>query len=169
MNRPVAHWLYRFLSDRFKNAQIETYDSSSMCLSRLIADRNLHEGLSPDWPTWNIRIGVIGFIRFPHITHFALVDYKNTALTFDHMARSVACARIARPHFAFLIAPQGANRSLSQLLTVYRRLDVLEYFAEEGRLSRALIVAHWDAHGGTIALDSVVTTDAQKVELGKFA
>ncbi|MCL4239001.1 MAG: hypothetical protein KJ047_12210 [Anaerolineae bacterium] len=77
-------------------------------------------------------------------------------------------ARIARPHFAFLIAPQGANRSLTHLLTVYRRLDVLEYFAEQGRLPRALIVARWDAHGGTIAFDSIVTTDAQKVELGKF-
>jgi ribosomal protein S27E len=168
MFEPVARWLHRFLSDRFKNAQIETYVPSSMCLSRLIADGSLHKGLSSDWPTWNIRIGVVGFIRFPHTTHLALVDCRNTALTFDHMARAVACARIARPHFAFLIAPQGANRSLSQLLTVYRRLDVLEYFAEQGRLSRALIVARWDTHGGAIALGSVVTTDAQKVELAKF-
>lgn len=169
MYEPVRQWLHRFLSDRFKNARIDTYDASAMRLSRLIEDQNLHEGLSPDWPTWEIRADVVGFVRSPGVTRLTLVECKINSLTLDHLAQLLGYARIARPHFAFLIAPQGANRSLTQLLTVYRRLDVLEYFAEQGCLSRALIVARWDAHGGTIALDSTVTTDAQKVELGKFA
>jgi hypothetical protein len=168
MYEPVRQWLHHFLCSRFKGARVNTYDSSELRLSHLIEDKNLYEGLPPDWPTWDIQVDVTGFAQSPAGTHLALVECKLKPLALDHLAQLLGYARIARPHFAFLISPQGLKSSLSQLLAVYQRLDVLEYFAETDRMARALILARWDATVETIAFDSLVTTDAQKVALGKF-
>ncbi len=46
MYEPVRQWLHRFLSDRFKNARIDTYDSSAMRLSRFIEEKRLYEASS---------------------------------------------------------------------------------------------------------------------------
>lgn len=169
MYKPVRQWLHHFLRSRFRGAQIDAYDSSELRLSRLIEDKNLYEGLPPDWPTWDIQVDVTGFAQSPNGTHLALVECKLKPLTLDHLAQLLGYARIARPHFAFLISPQGLKDPLRKLLTVYQRLDVLEYFAETDHMARALILARWDVSARTIAFDSLVTTDSQKVELGRFS
>lgn len=168
MYEPVRQWLRRFLRNRFKGARVDVYDSSQVSLARLIEDKELHEGLPADWPTWDIQVDVTGFAQSPNSTHLTLVECKLKPLALDDLAQLLGYARIARPHFAFLISPRGLKAPLSQLLTVYQRLDVLEYAAETDRMPRALLLARWDAPAGTIAFESLVTTDAQKVEWGRF-
>jgi hypothetical protein len=55
-----------------------------------------------------------------------------------------------------------------QLLKTHQRTDVLAYTQEEDKFPRSLIVARWDANANTIAYDSLITSDSQKVQLGKF-
>jgi len=168
MYEPVCVWLNHFLTERFKNARIQVFDASTTRLSALIENHRLHEGLAPDWPTWEIQIDVVGFVHTSTATHIAFVECKNVPLTLDHLAQLLGYARIARPQFAFLISPQGANISLVQLLQTHRRLDVLEYSHYPNKSPRSIVVARWNTAANTIAYEQLITTDSQKVELGRW-
>jgi hypothetical protein len=168
MYAPVQRWLDRFLRARFRDAQIHTFDAHAVNLSRLIENHALSDGLAPDWATWEIQVDVVGFIRQAAGTDLAFVECKNTALSLAHLAQLLGYARIARPNYAFLISPQGPRNTLSQLLHTYNRLDILEYTQQRGEFSRALIIARWDARANDIAAESIMTTDIQKVKLGRF-
>ncbi len=165
MYDPVKKWLHRFLGDRFKSAQVQTYDASRKKLSQLIEDEGIYNGLPPDWTTWEIQVDVVGFAFTPKVSYLALVECKNEFLSLEHLAQLLGYARIARPRYAFLISPQGFIGPLVQLLKTYQRLDVLEYTHEPDRASRALVLARWDANA--IDFASIITTDSQKVELNK--
>jgi hypothetical protein len=168
MYGPVQGWLNRFLTSRFKHSQIRVYDTSNTKLSTLIDRYDLSSGLSPDWPTWEIQIDIVGFVHELKATHLAFVECKNTSLSLDHLAQLLGYSRVARPTHAFLISPQGPNSSLTQLLKTHQRLDVLEYTQDKNALPRSLIIARWDSNANTIAMDSVITSSIQKVELTKF-
>lgn len=168
MYSPVQKWLSRFLTTRFKDSTVRVFDASTTKLAALIERQALQQGLSPDWPTWEIQIDVVGFVHQPSVTHLAFVECKNIPLTLDHLAQLLGYARIARPGYAFLISPQGPKRSLLQLLKTHQRLDVLEFAHDKGKLARAIVVARWDTRADSIALDSVISTGAQKTELSKF-
>ncbi len=168
MYEPVKKWLLRFLSSRFKGSQIRIYNSPSMKLHNLIRNEDLYNGLSPDWPTWEIQVDIIGIIHNRNLTRIAFVDYEDRMLTFNNLAQSVSKARIAKPTYAFLISPQGPNSSLTQLLKTHQRLDVLEYTQDKNAMPRSLIIARWDGNANTIAMDSVITSSFQKVALTKF-
>ncbi len=168
MYEPVRQWLHRFMAERFKRAQVQVFDASSMKLSRLIDTHSLDATLPPEWPTWDIQVDIVGFAHFHDSAHLAFVECKNVALSLDHLAQLLGYARVARPLLAFLIAPQGLKSSLKQLLITHQRLDVLEYTQEQDGLPRSLVLARWDVNMGAIAMDSVVTTGIQRVALGKY-
>jgi len=169
MYQPVGEWLQQFLSNRNKNGQIRVFDASRVKLASLIQNQVLYDGLSPDWPTWDIQIDVVGFVHTANSTVMAFVECKNVPLNLDHLAQLLGYARIARPGYAFLISPQGPNSSLTQLLKVHQRLDVLEfayYFAYyKDRMPGAIVVAKWSAQARNIAYESIITTDKQKIDL----
>lgn len=168
MYEPVRKWLDRFLRDRFKDAQIRVYDGPPTKLLNILRRSGPEKTLPSDWPTWDIQVDVVGFIQMPDVTHLALVECKNTALTIAHLAQLLGYARIARPRFAFLIAPQGMTGALTQLLRIYHRFDVLEYIQQD-KSPRALILARWDANSRSIDRTSVITTDFQKVQLDRYS
>jgi hypothetical protein len=168
MYEPVQKWLQHFLNARFKQSDIRVYDTSLTKLASLIDNHGLQAGLPADWPTWDIQIDVVGFVRTPTATHLAFVECKNTALALDHVAQLLGYARVAKPQYAFLLSPQGAKRPLAQLLKTHQRLDVLEFTCNEHQLAQSLAIARWDANAESIAFDTLITTDTQKVELSRF-
>lgn len=176
MYQPVARWMARFLRARHRSAEVAVMDISTQKLASVIENAHLQglsslqQGLPLDWPTWEIQVDVVGFVQTRNLTQLAFAECKNVPLTLDHLAQLLGYARIARPQYAFLLSPQGVKRSLVQLLKTHQRLDVLE-FATSGQPDqkpRSIVVAGWNASAETIAVESIITSDLQKVELGRY-
>lgn len=135
MYQPVARWMARFLRARYRSAEVAVIDASTQKLASVIENSqlqgrlSLQQGLPLDWPTWELQVDVVGFVRVANLTQLAFAECKNVPLTLDHLAQLLGYARIARPQYAFLLSPQGAKLSLVQLLRTHQRLDVLEFAA----------------------------------------
>jgi len=149
MYQPVARWMARFLRARYRSAEVTVIDTSTQKLASVIENSqlqgrlSLQQGLPSDWPTWELQVDVVGFVRVRNLTQLAFAECKNVSLTLDHLAQLLGYARIARPQYAFLLSPQGAKRSLVQLLRTHQRLDVLEFAAagQSGQTPRSIVVA----------------------------
>ena len=144
MYSDVCQWLEDFLRDRFRQADIDVYDLSRTPISRFLGTYN--QGIFPEeWVTWNIRVDVVGFVHHSNKpTDLVFVECKNVRLTVAHLSQLLGYSRVARPLYSFLLSPVGFSSSLVSLLQDYRRLDVLEYHSEQGRMPRQIIIAKWD-------------------------
>ncbi len=72
------------------------------------------------------------------------IECKNTTLSLSHLSQLLGYSRISRPLLSFLISPMGFSTTLVSLLKDYHRQDVLEYYWDDGKLPRQLILAQWD-------------------------
>ena len=139
----VCRWLKDFLTNRYRNANIDVRDLSHTPLSRFL--RTYKKGKFPgEWVTWDIRVDVVGFVHHLDHTSLAFVECKNTNLTLAHLSQLLGYSRIAQPLYSFLISPEGLSPTLVSLLREYQRHDVLEYHWEKGKKPRRVIVAQWD-------------------------
>ena len=140
----VCQWLKNFLKDRFRHAEIDVQILSHTPISRFLRTYN-QDNFPPEWVTWNIKVDVVGFVHHSNKpTDLVFVECKNTKLTLAHLFQLLGYSRIAQPLYSFLLSPMGFSSQLVSLLQEYQRRDVLEYYWEDGRIPRRVIVAQWD-------------------------
>jgi len=159
MYYPVTQWLQRFLQGMHKRATIRVFDSSDTSLTKLINDNGLIENLPPEWQSWDIHVDVVGFIITAKKTELAFVECKNIELTLAHLSQLLGYSRIAKPRYSFLISPIYVNSSVLSLLSVYQRLDVLDYYYQKGSCPRSMIIAKWDERTNAIDNSKIITSD----------
>jgi len=155
----VCGWFERFLREKHPQGRIKVFDASQQSLARLIEINGLMANLSPEWPSWDIYVDIVGFALAPSQTEISFVECKNTRITLAHLSQLLGYSRVALPQFSFLISPYGLSDSLRSLLVTYHRMDVLAYSSEKGRLPRSIALATWDEHAGTLDYGTMVAND----------
>jgi hypothetical protein len=159
----VREWLQGFLIARHRKAKIEVFDTSRKSLARLIQDQNLMQNLPAEWPSWDIHVDVVGFIKEEKTANLAFVECKNTAIQLSHLSQLLGYSRVALPLYSFIVAPQGISDSLKSLLLTFNRLDILNYSYKPGQLSRSISVVKWDETANCIDSGSTISGDRGKI------
>lgn len=152
----VCKWLVAFLQGRYRNTEINVYDTSRKSLARLIQEIGFFRNLPEEWQSWDIYVDIVGFARTEKFTALALVECKNEPITLSHLSQTIGYSRIALPHYSIVISPQGPSDSLRSLLITFSRTDVLQYYKEQGKLPRSIAVARWSETAGSIELGSII-------------
>jgi len=156
MYSEVAQWLEKFLISRNPQAEAEAFPTPNQRLSRVIAQKNIHQQLPPEWHTWDVRSDVVGFVYHAESVEIALVECKLTQITVSHLSQAIGYSRIVKPRWSFLVSPQGIKPNLIRLLKTFNRHDVLVYAETRYRLPRSLILARWDAEAQQVDWSSVI-------------
>ena len=139
VNKLVATWLHRVLTERYKSMKVQTIESGNTRLSRLIADLGL-KNLFPESNAWDVKVDVTGILQGKQEAYLALIDFEPKKLTLDDVAVLLGYARAVNPILFMLISPYPLVDPLITLLKDYGRLDVLEY----GPQKRYIRIAKWD-------------------------
>ena len=138
INKRVATWLHRVLTERYKSMKVQTIESGNTRLSRLIADLGL-KNLFPEFNAWDVKVDVTGILQGKQEAYLALIDFEPKKLTIDDVAVLLGYARAVNPILCMLISPYPPVDPLITLLKDYGRHDVLEY----GREKRHIRIAKW--------------------------
>lgn len=143
-------WLQTFLEIKHTNALVMTYDVHAIDLSDFI-QRNNYTRFFPEYATYKIRVDLLGVIIENDTCKLVFVEVKDTALSLINLSQLLGYCKILRPEFAYLISPRGLSRPLSQLLTHFNRIDILEF--DKNKFAR---VARWNPTRNAIELDSII-------------
>ena len=163
MYRPVRARHEGFLVDRHRGCVVRVLDGSRTSLARLVDREGLAEGLAPEWPSWDMKVDVVGFAIGEGGTHWAFVECKPNAVNLRALSQPLGYSRVARPVYSFIVAPHGASDALRSLLLTFSRLDVLRYREEAGQLPWSIVVARWDSTRGCIDTGSMITGDRGRI------
>lgn len=155
----VCGWLERFLREKHPQRQVKVFDTSRQSLARLIEVNGLMANLSPEWPSWDIHVDIVGFAVSSSQTDLSFVECKNIPITLAHLSQLLGYSRVALPQFSFLISPRGLCDSLRSLLVTYHRMDVLEYSSEKGRFPRSIALSTWDEHASALDHGTMIAND----------
>lgn len=140
MYSDIIRWLENNLRGRFgkiaKNILVlDTHDSD---LSNFIIQLG-YQKFFPEFSTYKIRQDITGFIEYDNRIDLVFVECKNTFLSLSHLSQLVGYSCIALPIYSILISPQGMGSTLSKLLKVFGRKDILEF-----RPKHKIQVLKWD-------------------------
>lgn len=144
------------MKSRYREAQIEVYDTSQKSLSNFISTKNYGSMFPPEWNSWDIHVDITGLVITNGKAELAFIEAKIGELALSDLSQLLGYSRVAHPLQAFLLSPQGCAGSLTSLLISYNRRDVLEYYSEKGRQTRTIAVATWDISTNSINQASVI-------------
>lgn len=153
----VREWLNRYLSSRFKDAEVEVHDTHANDLKAVVNRLGLQRYF-PDqsWQAYEIKVDITGFLMKSNQPQLVFVECKNRPVSLLHLAQLLGYCRIARPTRAFLLSPFGPGDALRSLVLRYDRPDILEYEWPKGSLPRTVIVAKWDQKSLAVDPSSVL-------------
>lgn len=163
---PISKWLQKFLCTKYRRARIKVVISARRSLARIVDEERIGKLFKPEWRSWDIYVDIVGFIITAKVAHLALVECKYYQLTLRHVSQLIGYSKVCIPEFSFLLSPNGISSSLKRLLTVYERLDVLQYGnTKPPELKRGIILAKWDHLADTIDYGTCICIDEMKMFL----
>ena len=129
----ITVWFEKWLRAKNKGCEIVVADTHNIRLSKFISEIGGKDKFSLS-DTFDIQVDITGVIKRKEIWELALIEVKVRSLTLKNVGQLLGYCIVSCPMYAFLISPQGPNRSLSRLITTYGRRDILEY--HKGRYIR---------------------------------
>lgn len=156
----VVEWLKRFLTQKFRKAEILAADTSRVALNNFIARENLQSFFAPEWITYDLHVDVTGIVIVKQRAHLVFVECKLASLTLANVSQLLGYSRIALPLYSFLISPVGYNDSVISLIKTYSRGDILEYFWEKGKTARSLMLATWNESANQIEPSTLLPSNS---------
>lgn len=147
---PILNWLREYLENKNPHAKVSVFDVHSINLSDFL-ERTPFKKFFPEYPTYKIKIDLLGVIQYQNKCSLVFVEVKDGQLNLRHLSQLLGYCKIVNPYMAFLISPRGLSRPLHQLLLHFKRLDILEY-----RPSYFIKIAKWDSSRNAIRTDSII-------------
>lgn len=149
----VLGWAERWVREQVGARKPEGYDTHGFQLNDLIKRERLENFFgSREWETFDIKVDIVVFYRASSRSGMVFVECKVGPISVGDLSQLLGYCKIAKPTHAFLVSPGGIGTTVSRLISVYKRLDILEYTCEPGVVPRRIVLGRWD--GGTAALDA---------------
>jgi hypothetical protein len=135
---PCRAWLGDFLALRSRGRKVNILpDTEQRPLRNVLTAAGL-SGRFDECGAWEARVDVVGVIASDRRADLAFVELKWQAITLRDVGQLLGYCRVCRPAHAFLLSPRGVSGELRRLLTVYGRLDVLQFE------NRSIYVGSWN-------------------------
>jgi hypothetical protein len=135
---PCRGWLESYLNSAYPKSTITVLpDTQQKQLRAVLSAAELTEHF-PECSAWEVKVDVAGVVQRRSGVHLAFVELKVPAISLADVGQLLGYCRVCRPTDAFLLSAGGISSDLTRLLTVYGRLDVLDF---DGR---SMQVGRWD-------------------------
>jgi len=122
----VAVWLERRLQALFPRWSVEAFDTSRQRLSSFLERNGLLKAFVGS-EAFEIEVDITGLMRRGSKTHLAFVECKIGPISLKDIGQILGYSRVASPMLSVILSPAGMSDSVNLLLTVYNRVDILEY------------------------------------------
>lgn len=140
----VVAWLEQFLRDKFKRCETTARDTHHRPLNRVIEQTGLIPANRPEWPTYDIRVDVTGFIISAKGIELVFAECKLTPISLRDISQLLGYSRVALPVYSCILSPAGISGHVASLLQTYSRYDILQYEWPKGETPRSIMVATWN-------------------------
>ena len=137
---PMRKWLYEYLQEKYKGAEVITIDSHARTLDSYLEEYGIIDKY-PQTVGLDIQIDVLGIVKSKRQTDIVFIEAKKTQLNLHDLGQLWAYCKLCSPSEAFLLSSMGLG-SLSKIFNNLQRIDLLNY--GDGKLIRAMRVAKWD-------------------------
>ncbi|MFW9874336.1 MAG: hypothetical protein ACFFG0_14620 [Candidatus Thorarchaeota archaeon] len=134
----IKDWLKNLLKSYYPRKKIDTYDTSSVFLSKFIQDSNWMK-YRDDYATYQIKIDILGVLIYQKNLDFVFVEVKNTKISLKDISQLIGYSRVAKPLYSFIISPKWVSDPVRSLFEKYRRFDILTYDK-----NRIIKIVKWD-------------------------
>ncbi|MHA1271800.1 MAG: hypothetical protein ACTSVV_15955 [Promethearchaeota archaeon] len=134
----IREWLKNLLKSRFPGKKIDTFDTSQIYLSKFIQNKNLTSYRS-DYPTYQIKIDILGIIMDNQGLEFIFVEVKNKKISLKDISQLLGYSRVAKPLLSLILSPKWISDPVRILFDTYRRFDILNY-----EINKQLKICKWD-------------------------
>ena len=139
---PMRKWLDQYLKDNYKGYKINTIDSHSERLDRVLNKFGIENPLANGV---DIQIDVLGIAQKDNIIKLFFIEAKKTSLTIRDLGQLWAYCKLINPEEAFLLTSADLG-GLNKILGAFRREDLLDF--GDGRQIKKMKVGIWDLSTG---------------------
>lgn len=122
----VVSWLNTYLKHKYPRATIKSYDTSKENLCEFIRRHKLMQYFS-EAETYVIKVDITGVIRYNEKCLLAFVECKTKPISLRDISQLIGYSKVVLPVFSIIVSPRGISSTVSKLIDVYRRYDVLTY------------------------------------------
>lgn len=143
---PMRLWLQEYLEDKYKGAEIITFDSHAKTLDTFLEQENIIS-LYPQTVGLDIQIDVLGIIKKKQGAEIVFIEAKKTQLNLHDLGQLWAYCKLCEPSEAFLLSSAGLG-SLNKIMNNLHRTDLLEF--GDGKKIRKMQLAKWDIGRGSL-------------------
>ena len=149
---PMKEWLYCYLTDKYKNAEIITFDSHARTLDSYLYENGVIE-FYPQTVGLDIQIDVLGIIKHKNKVDLVFIEAKKTQLNLHDLGQLWAYCKLCDPLESFLLSSLGLG-SLNKILNNLNRLDLLEF--GDGKKIKKMQIGKWDIKSNNIDFKTIV-------------
>lgn len=149
---PMRLWLYEYLRDKYREAEIITIDSHARTLDVFLEEYGIIDQY-PETVGLDIQIDVLGIIKRARQSYIVFIEAKKTQLNLHDLGQLWAYCKLCSPAEAFLLSSVGIG-SLSKIFNNLQRIDLLSY--GNGKLIKKMQVAKWDLSRNSIDYNTLV-------------
>lgn len=150
---PMRLWLYTYLKDKYKHAEIQAIDCHARTLDVILEEAGIIEHY-PHTVGLDIQIDVLGIVKTKRDVKLVFIEAKKGRLTLHDLGQILIYCRLCDPDEAFLLSSSGLG-SLSKVLNNLRRFDLLA-FGENNKYIKSIKVGKWDIKSNSIDFMTLV-------------
>lgn len=147
---PMRAWLQQYIEDKYKHFQVQTIDTHSERLDRVLEKLRITNELAIGV---DIQIDVLGIARKSNDIKLFFIEAKKTSLTLRDLGQLWAYCKLIDPEEAFLMTSANLG-SLDKLLNVYNREDLLDF--GEGKRIKKMKIGVWNLSTNTPELSTII-------------
>jgi len=140
----LVKWFHKVLSQKFKNAKIEVYDTSQIELSRLLQKLKLQREF-PEYLAYSIKVDITAIIKKTKDAELAFIECKLGNITLKDVSQLLGYSIVAKPYLSIIISPKTISRPLHHLLVIHRKYDVLHY-----EINKKIKIMKWNLSKNSI-------------------
>ena len=152
-NIKIGEWLKSLLRSRYPHRKV-IVDVTQGLLSSWLSD-NCLMSYFPEGNTFNFKTTISGVAWSKEEANLYLVKTCRNKISIKSLSEFIIYPIIAKPYRAMIISPSGANSTLSKLITVYGRIDVLNY-KEKISKDSIIRICRWDSSTNNIDYNSTL-------------
>ena len=149
----IREWLKSLIKSRYPQRKV-IVDVARALLSAWLIDNRLMSYF-PDGNSYNFKTTIYGVACSKDEAALYLIRTCRNKISMKSLSEFVIYPIIAKPYRALIISPAGANSTLSKLITVYGRIDVLNY-KEKISKDSVIRICKWDVNKNTIDYNSTL-------------
>lgn len=125
--QPCRGWLDCYLRTAHPRSVITIFPNSEQKQLRAVLNDAGFSQFFPESSAWEVKVDVVAVVQMRKQVRLVFVELKATPISLVNVGQLLGYCRVCRPSEAFLLSSMGISGDLKRLLTIYGRLDVLNF------------------------------------------